>query len=87
MLLKKSPDVAWRTIEGQAVLVHNREGEVQVLNEVGTYVWEHFDEGLERIVSGIANVYDVSPETVRPDVEEFIQELVASNLVLQTQEA
>lgn len=34
----KDPDVSWRNIEGQAVLLHNRFGEIQVLNEMGTYV-------------------------------------------------
>lgn len=84
MNIKRNPDVAWRTVEGQAVLIHNREGVVQVLNEVGTYVWEHFDEGVERITSGLAELYEVSPDMVKSDVQEFMRELSESQLILES---
>lgn len=87
MALKKNPDVAWRTVEGQAILVHNREGEIQVLNEVGTYVWEHFEDGIEKMIRDIAEKYETDPQVIREDVESFVNELIGSQVLLETQEA
>lgn len=72
----KEPDVSWRSIEGQAVLIHNLRGEIRVLNQTGTVVWEHLEEGVDAIVARLAETYDVDPETARRDVEELIRELI-----------
>ena len=82
----RNPDVSWRTIEGQAVLVFNREGEIQVLNEVGSYVWEHVGEPVEIMARGIASEYDVSEEEALKDVEAFLEELKGSGAILPAEE-
>ncbi len=79
---KRNPDVSWRVIEGQAVLVHNREGEIEVLNEVGTYLWEHADEPLEQLVGNISRDYGVAPEEARRDALEFYESMVASGALV-----
>jgi DNA-binding GntR family transcriptional regulator len=78
---RRNPDVSWRTIEGQAVLILNREGEVQVLNEVGTYVWEHLELSPDEMARNIASEYDVPGEEAHGDVVRFIEELKASGAI------
>ncbi len=73
---RRNPDVSWRTIEGQVVLIHNRLGEIMVLNEVGSYAWQHFEDGLEALVGNIAHEYEVPPETARADLNAFMEELI-----------
>ena len=73
--LERNPDVSWRTIEGQTVLVLNREGEVQVLNEVGTYIWENLGLPFEELVRNIASTYEVELDQARIDAREFLEEL------------
>ncbi len=73
--LKRNPDVSWRTIEGQAVLIHNRLGEIQVLNDLGTYVWENFDLGPQDLARNIAEQHEVSSEEAERDVLDFIRAL------------
>jgi len=73
--LKRNPDVSWRTIEGQAVLIHNRLGEIQVLNDIGTYVWENFDLGPQVLAGNIAEQHEVTPEEAERDVLDFIRAL------------
>lgn len=75
--LNRNADVSWRTIEGQAVLIHNRRGEIQVLNEIGTYVWEHLELGPEELARNISETYEVSAEVAESDVKEFIASLRA----------
>lgn len=77
--LKRNPDVSWRVIEGQAVLILNKEGEVQVLNELGTFIWERLEEDPEEVVRAIVAQYEVTPEQARRDLEEFVDSLTASN--------
>lgn len=72
---KRNPDVSWRTIEGQAVLILNKEGEVQVLNEVGTYVWENVGLSLEDLARNIAGAYEVPLDQARADAREFLETL------------
>ena len=73
--LKRNPDVSWRTIEGQAVLIHNRLGEIQVLNDLGTFVWENFDLGPAALARNIADRHEVTPEEAERDVLDFIRAL------------
>ncbi len=77
-LYSRNPDVAWRLIEGQAVLVHNREGEIEVLNELGSYLWGHAGEPLDGLAGNISQDFDVTKEQALQDSEEFYQALVAS---------
>lgn len=82
--LKRNPDVSWRVIEGQAVLIFNKEGEVQVLNELGTFIWEHAEEGPEEVVRRIVAQYEVTPDEAKKDLEEFVSSLLASGALQQT---
>jgi hypothetical protein len=84
---RRNPDVSWRLIEGQAVLVHNREGEIEVLNEVGSYLWEHAGEPLEELARNISRDFDVSEGAALRDAEAFYEELVASGALQLIDEA
>jgi hypothetical protein len=79
---QRNPDVSWRTIEGQAVLIHNRNSEVLVVNEVGTLIWEHFDEGLEGILRNIQETFEVSRAEAERDAREFLEHLVSAGALL-----
>ncbi len=79
---RRNPDVSWRTVEGQAVLILNKEGEIQVLNELGTYVWVHLGESPEEMARNIAAQFDVSQDQALEDVLVFIRELQASGALV-----
>lgn len=80
-IFTKDPDVSWRNIEGQAVLLHNRFGEIQVLNEMGTYVWENLDKDLDTLAAEIAKNYEMPLEVVLTDLNEFLGTLVNSGSI------
>lgn len=81
MTYVREPDVSWRSLENQAVLIHNKLGEIRVLNETGTLVWEHLEEGLDVIASRIAERYDIDPATARSDAEALIRDLIECGAV------
>lgn len=84
------PQVATRTVDGEAVIVLADSGQVNVLNPVGTRMWELMDgkRNIQQIVDAICEEFDVSEEEAKRDVEEFLQQLINANaIVLQEQPA
>lgn len=80
------PQVAARVVDGSAVIVLADAGEVNVLNPVGTRVWELVDgaHSVREIASTIETEYGVSSQEARQDVEVFLQQLLdAQALTLQ----
>lgn len=77
------PQVAARVVDGSAVIVLADSGQVNVLNEVGTRIWQLIDgtHTLRQIADRITEEYDVPPDQASDDVKEFIQQLLAANAV------
>lgn len=72
------PQVAAQMVDDAAVIVLADAGEVNVLNPVGTRVWELSDGShtIQQIIETIADEFDVAPGEMRVDVEEFLETLV-----------
>lgn len=81
---KTHPQVASRVVDEQAVIVLSDAGEVTVLNEVGTRVWDLVDgkRTVGQIVDLIAEEYAIDPAKARRDVEGFLEQLVQANAVV-----
>lgn len=80
------PQVAARIVDGEAVVVLADAGQVNVLNPVGTRIWELADgtRSVGQIADAIVTEYEVTPQTALQDVTEFLQSLAdARALVLQ----
>ncbi len=78
------PQVAARIIDGEAVIVLPQSGQVTVLNEVGSRIWELIDgtRSVGEITEIIVAEYDVTAEQAERDVAEFIQELVENKMLV-----
>jgi hypothetical protein len=83
------PQAISRIIEGEAVIVLPESGQVGVLNEVGTRVWELTDgrRSLEEIVAAIVEEFEITPERARQDVDAFVQELVEKEMLILSAES
>jgi hypothetical protein len=70
--------VASTTAGGQAIIVMTDSGNVTVLNELGTHIWQICDgvHNIEQIVQEITDEYEVESSTVLKDVTEFLQQMV-----------
>lgn len=82
-ILRTAPDVRFRRVLDEAVLIRQQSAETLVLNEVAVSVLEKCDgkASLEQITDQIQSEYDADPETIRQDVLAFAGELVSSGLV------
>jgi hypothetical protein len=78
------PQVATRIVDGEAVIVLADSGQVNVLNPVGTRMWELIDgtRSVQQIADAVCAEFDVTEAQVQRDLEEFMQELVDANAVV-----
>lgn len=76
-VLRKNPNAAYRIFDGQATIVLPDRSEVNVLNELGSLVWERIDGArtVGQIVEAVLQEYEVDPEAARGDILEFIDSL------------
>ncbi len=83
MILAKAPTMAWRVIDGEAVILSMETKVLRGLNPVGSRVWELIDgqRSVEEIVGVIVEEFDVAPREAAPDVRGFVQELLDRGLV------
>jgi hypothetical protein len=82
------PQVAARIIDGEAVIVLPESGQVNVLNEVGSRIWELIDgtRSVGEITEIIVAEYDVTAEQAERDISDFIQELVDNKMLVLADE-
>lgn len=78
-----SPDVVFREIENEAVLLDLGTGTYFGLNEVGTRVWQMIESGSSKaeIVQVLVTEYEAPESSIATDVERLIRELRARRLI------
>jgi hypothetical protein len=82
--IRRSKDVVFEVVAGQAVLIDRQGRELLTLNAVGTVVWQALDgmtdqAGIVRKLS--AEFSDVNSQDIERDVSAFITELRSSGLL------
>jgi hypothetical protein len=72
-----------RIIDGAAVVIHTREAEVSMLNEVGTLIWSAIDGTRSEadLAKLVAERFEVATDAAAGDVSSFLDELAAASLV------
>jgi hypothetical protein len=71
--------VAAAIVDGQAVIVMADSGNMSVLNELGTRIWQLSDGShrVEEIIQAIVSEYEVEEAQARADVSAFLEQLLA----------
>jgi hypothetical protein len=82
---QRRPDVTYRTIDGEAVILNRQEGHLHQLNPTATFIWNCCDGifKIDEIADRLANAYEIDYFTARQDVEGIVTKLRSLNL-LQT---
>jgi len=83
-ILRRSPDVRYRILDGEAVVVHQASGEVLGLNEVGARLLDSLDgrRTLGELMAAIQPEYAVEAEVFARDSLAFLAELVAKGVLV-----
>jgi len=81
-IYEKNPDIVFRVIGGEAILVPlSKEtqavGRLFTLNEAGAFIWEKIDgkHTVGDLASEVQKEYEVSPETAGEDLRELVKSL------------
>ncbi len=79
----RGPDVIWRKMGEEMVLLNVKNENYYSLNEVGSRVWELIDGQAtpDQIASRVAEEYDAPEEQVESDVMELLRDLRLQELV------
>jgi hypothetical protein len=80
---RQSPSIAWRAIDGEAVLIEPMTGTVLVLNRVGARIWELLEapRSAADLAGRIAAEHAAAEGSIAADVDAFLASLAARSLV------
>ncbi len=72
-----TPDLIWRMLDESAVIVSPQEGQVRVLNEAGTVIWQMLADGRSRseVSNALVERYSINPAQAEKDMKQFLLEL------------
>ncbi|MEZ4271421.1 MAG: PqqD family protein [Myxococcota bacterium] len=75
------PQVASRTLEGTAFILHN--SRMVSLNPVGTFIWDSFRDGatVSEVTLAVTEEFAVDAESASADTVGFVEMLVARELL------
>ena len=80
--LVHAADAAWRTIDGQAVVVSADTQKMRVLNDVGSRIWELCDgRTFREVVTIIANEYEADAGSIEADATAFARDLLSRGML------
>jgi hypothetical protein len=78
------PDVVWRLVEGEVVLLNVMSGQYYSLDAVGSRVWELVPQegaALGTISTRLATEFDAPVDRIQQDVETLMAHLLAAELI------
>lgn len=83
MRIAVAPDVMFRTVGDEAVLLHLKSETYMGLDPVGTRMWTLLtaSESIQRAYETLLGEYAVDGQQLRRDVEDFVSKLVEHHLV------
>ncbi|GAB5521006.1 MAG: hypothetical protein RhofKO_32570 [Rhodothermales bacterium] len=85
MLLHRSPDIIESGQQDEIVLLHPTTGQYITLSGSGAFIWQCLKSEtgvqLENLITAVCQTYAVDHPTAKRDVNAFVDELLASNLL------
>ena len=81
--IKISPDVLFRVVGDEGVLVNLKTERYLGLNPVGTRMWNVLSgaSSIQAAYDELLQEYEVEPAKLRADLQEFIDQLLGQNLI------
>ena len=82
--IQKAKQVHWKSVEGEAVLLHFGSGNYFALDPVGTFLWSNLCEkpkSVKELIQSLMQEYSCSEDQARKDTLEFCGQLIAEKLL------
>jgi hypothetical protein len=80
---KKNPDIIWKNVRGELVLLNAISGRYYGLNKVGCAFWDKIDgeRSLADIVALLLEEFSVEKERLVKDIEDLMKTLTENKLI------
>ena len=77
------PNLIWRQVEENTVVVSPQSGEMRVLNGVGSEIWQFLADNKtpDFIINHLVSRYEISPEQAQDDLQNFLTDLETRQLL------
>lgn len=81
----REPDLFWREIDEEIVVLDGRTWEYLNLNRSGRALWKRLADGASELdlVELLAGIYDIDRQTAQVDVQAFLQMLEQKDLLVR----
>lgn len=81
--LERSPDALYRTIDGQAIILHAHTGVYFSLNAIGSRIWTLLEarSTAGALCTKLLEEFEVTADVLAKDVDAFLGELEQAGLV------
>ena len=81
---RQNPSIAWRAIDGEAVLIDPSTGTVFVLNRLGARIWERLEEpqGEDELARSLAEEHPEESHSIAEDLRRFLGSLAERSLLV-----
>jgi methyltransferase-like protein len=88
-VFEKNENFVFRQIDDETILVPIKDslgdmGSIYNLNEVGAFIWEHFDgqKTIGDIKNRIINKFEISEKEAHQDLNEFVNQLKGIDAII-----
>jgi coenzyme PQQ biosynthesis protein PqqD len=80
---ERNPRLAWREIDGEAVIISPEDSHVHELNETASLIWKRADgkHNVEEIAAAVSEEFEVPVAVAATDVRELISTLEQKGLL------
>jgi hypothetical protein len=84
-VILRNEDIAWRVIDGEALLVDPKDSLIYPLNGVATRIWGLLEEknSCQEIIAVLEEEFAGEKAMMREDVLDFIKDLLEKGLALE----
>lgn len=74
---KINPDVIFKKVDGESILLHMKTGVYFGLDEVGTEIWALLETGksFDEIVKHLTAIFSVDQKVIEADLAQFLSDL------------
>ena len=87
-ILPDKDKIAYRVIDGEAIVINLKNSELNILNPVATFIWEHLNGStqIKEIVRMLSEEFEVDYKTAEKDCMDFISQIRDKGIVILPQQ-
>jgi len=81
---QKNPDLAWREIDDETVIISPHDSVMHELNDTGSFLWKNIDgkKSAAELAELLVESYQVAPDMALSDAQELLDEMSSRKLVV-----